>query len=86
MLCALLATTLSAGCASTDGAPTLNDVSTSVRARTPEAALRLGSTSRTPPDVNLADGLTQEESVAIALWNSPSFQATLVADECTSSE
>ena len=31
-----------------------------------------------PPDVNLADGLTQEEAVAIALWNSPSFQATLV--------
>ena len=31
-----------------------------------------------PPDVNLTDGLTQEEAVAVALWNSPSFQATLL--------
>jgi cobalt-zinc-cadmium efflux system outer membrane protein len=30
-----------------------------------------------PPDVNITDGVTQEEAVAIALWNSPSFQATL---------
>jgi cobalt-zinc-cadmium efflux system outer membrane protein len=28
--------------------------------------------------VNTADGVTQEEAVAIALWKSPSFQATLV--------
>ena len=31
-----------------------------------------------PPDVSTSDGVTQEEAVAIALWNSPSFQATLV--------
>ena len=30
-----------------------------------------------PPDVAIDDGLTSEEAVAIALWNSPSFQATL---------
>jgi cobalt-zinc-cadmium efflux system outer membrane protein len=30
-----------------------------------------------PPDVTTADGVTAEEAVAIALWNSPSFQATL---------
>ena len=30
-----------------------------------------------PPDVNLGDGLTQEEAVAIALWNNPEFQALL---------
>ncbi len=30
-----------------------------------------------PPDVSIEDGLTSEEAVAIALWNSPSFQATL---------
>jgi len=77
-LCVLIAATLSGGCASTDGAPTLSDVSRSVRERSPEAALRLTSTARTPPDVNIADGLTQEEAVAIALWNSPSFRATLV--------
>ena len=42
-----------------------------------KAGLRLEGQSALPPDVNLADGLTQEEAVAIALWNSPSFQATL---------
>ena len=30
-----------------------------------------------PPDVTIDDGLTSEEAVSIALWNSPSFQATL---------
>jgi len=30
-----------------------------------------------PPGVAISDGLTSEEAVAIALWNSPSFQATL---------
>ena len=70
--------TLSTGCATTTGVPTIHDVDASIRARSPEAALRLGATSQTPPDVSLADGLTQEEAVAIALWNSPSFQATLV--------
>jgi cobalt-zinc-cadmium efflux system outer membrane protein len=30
-----------------------------------------------PPGVTLEDGLTADEAVAIALWNSPSFQVTL---------
>ena len=30
-----------------------------------------------PPDASVDDGLTSQEAVAIALWNSPSFQATL---------
>jgi cobalt-zinc-cadmium efflux system outer membrane protein len=30
-----------------------------------------------PPDARVEDGLTSQEAVAIALWNSPSFQATL---------
>ena len=77
-LCVTVAAALSTGCASTNGAPTIHDVDTAIRARSPEAALRLTSTSRTPPDVSIVDGLTQEEAVAIALWNSPSFQATLV--------
>jgi cobalt-zinc-cadmium efflux system outer membrane protein len=69
--------TISVGCASTHGAPTIHDVDASIRARAPEAALRMSATAKTPPDVDLEDGLTQEEAVAIALWNSPSFQATL---------
>ena len=68
---------VSSGCASMNGAPTNVDVDAAIRARTAEAGLRLEGQSALPPDVNLADGLTQEEAVAIALWNSPSFQATL---------
>jgi len=68
---------MSNGCASTNGVPTIQDVDASIRARSPEAALRMGAAGQTPPDVNIADGLTQEEAVAIGLWKSPSFQATL---------
>ena len=68
----------STGCASMNGAPTQGDVDTAIRARTADGRLRLDEESPLPPDVNLADGLTQEEAVAIALWNSPSFRATLV--------
>jgi outer membrane protein, heavy metal efflux system len=67
-----------AGCVTTNGAPTPRDVDDSIRARTAAAGIRLDAQQPLPPDVNLADGLTQEEAVAIALWNSPSFQATLV--------
>lgn len=77
-LCATLAASISTGCASTTGVPTIRDVDASIRGRSREAALRLSATSPTPPDVSTTDGLTQEEAVAIALWNSPSFQATLV--------
>ena len=66
-----------AGCATMDGAPTPGDVDEAIRARTAASGLRLDNEQPLPPDVNLADGLTQEEAVAIALWNSPSFQATL---------
>ena len=69
---------VSAGCASMNGAPTPVDLDAAIRARTETAGLRLEGGAPLPPDVNLADGLTQEEAVAIALWNSPTFQATLV--------
>jgi cobalt-zinc-cadmium efflux system outer membrane protein len=66
-----------AACASTQGAPTRADVDTAIRARTASAGIRVDSEAPLPPDVNLGDGLAQDEAVAIALWNSPSFQATL---------
>src|SRR5262249_35500975 len=69
---------LSAGCASARGVPTIQDVEASIRAHSPDAAFRTNATSQTPPGVDLADGVTQEEAVATALWNSPSFQARLV--------
>jgi cobalt-zinc-cadmium efflux system outer membrane protein len=65
-----------AACASTNGAPARTDLDAAIRDRT-AAGLRLEDQPSLPPDVNLSDGLTQEEAVAVALWNSPSFQATL---------
>lgn len=60
-----------------NGAPTTADVDAAIRGRTAGAGIRVAGTASLPPDVNLTDGLTQEEAVAVALWNSPSFQATL---------
>ena len=77
-LVSLLALVCGTGaCASTNGAPTQTDLDAAIRERT-AAGIRLEGQPSLPPDVNLADGLTQEEAVAVALWNSPSFQATLV--------
>ena len=59
------------------GAPTTADLDAAIRGRTAAAGLRGEGKAALPPDVNPTDGLTQEEAVAIALWNSPSFQATL---------
>ena len=67
----------STGCATLGGAPSPADVDTAIRARTADRGIRLGGEQPLPPDVNLEDGVTQEEAVAVALWNSPSFQATL---------
>jgi outer membrane protein, heavy metal efflux system len=80
MSCAavIAAVALSLGCASTSGAPTPADVNKAIRGRTVATGIRLEAQDQLPPDVNLTDGLTQEEAVAIALWNSPPFQATLV--------
>jgi cobalt-zinc-cadmium efflux system outer membrane protein len=66
----------SAGCATMNGAPTVRDVDNGIRSRG-SSGLRLDAQDPLPPDVNLADGVTQEEAVAVALWNSPAFQATL---------
>jgi cobalt-zinc-cadmium efflux system outer membrane protein len=68
---------LNLGCASTNGAPTQAALDEAIRARTAATGIRLEQQDPLPPDVNLTDGLTQEEAVAVALWNSPSFLATL---------
>jgi cobalt-zinc-cadmium efflux system outer membrane protein len=71
-------TAVCAGCATINGAPVSADVDAAIRSRAAGAGLALERQAPLPPDVDLADGITQEEAVAIALWNSPSFQATLV--------
>jgi len=65
---------LCSGCATTGA--TSADLSTAVRERTGHA-IRQDASAPLPPDVRLEDGLSADEAVAIALWNSPALQLTL---------
>ena len=65
-----------AACASTGQAPDRGTVDAAIRSRG-LSGIRVEGTAPLPPDVAVDDGLTSQEAVAIALWNSPSFQATL---------
>jgi cobalt-zinc-cadmium efflux system outer membrane protein len=65
-----------AACASLEGAPDRGTLDADIRART-QSGIRVESSAPMPPDVAVEDGITSQEAVAIALWNSPSFQATL---------
>ena len=70
---ALLACT---SCASMGQVPDRGTLDTAIRART-TSGIRVEGDAPMPPDARIEDGLTSQEAVAIALWNSPSFQATL---------
>jgi cobalt-zinc-cadmium efflux system outer membrane protein len=65
-----------ASCASTGKIPDRGTLDAAIRART-TSGIRLEGNRPMPPDARVEDGLTSQEAVAIALWNSPSFQATL---------
>ena len=65
-----------AACATTGHAPDRSTVDAALRSRG-LSGIRVEGTAPLPPDVSIDDGLTSQEAVAIALWNSPSFQATL---------
>ena len=65
-----------AACATSGQVPDRSTVDSAIRTRT-NAGIRVEGTEPLPPNVAVNDGLTSEEAVAIALWNSPSFQATL---------
>jgi outer membrane protein, heavy metal efflux system len=65
-----------AACATTGRAPDRGTVDAAIRSRG-LSGIRVEGTTPLPPDASIDDGLTSQEAVAIALWNSPSFQATL---------
>jgi len=67
---------LACACATAGQAPDRGTVDAAIRERATHG-IRVDQTAPLPPDVTLDDGLTSEEAVSIALWNSPSFQATL---------
>jgi cobalt-zinc-cadmium efflux system outer membrane protein len=64
------------GCATSGQVPDRGTLDAAIRTRT-TSGIRVEGTAPMPPDASLEDGLTSQEAVAIALWNSPSFQATL---------
>src|SRR5690349_13947037 len=64
-----------AACATT-GQPDRRALDDAIRGRV-ASGIRVEGAAPLPPGASVADGLTSQEAVAIALWNSPSFQATL---------
>jgi cobalt-zinc-cadmium efflux system outer membrane protein len=75
MTCVLVSVSLS-GCA-TASAPPPADVAESIRTRT-GATVRLGGAESPaiPAGVQVDDGLSRDEAVAIALWNNAAFQVS----------
>jgi cobalt-zinc-cadmium efflux system outer membrane protein len=74
---ALIAVALSSlACATTGQVPDRSTLDEAIRSRA-VSGIRVEGAEPLPPDASIEDGLTSQEAVAIALWNSPSFQATL---------
>ena len=79
LTCVLAATTIAAGCATTSG-PDSQKIAEAIRAATGASPRPDGADSPSlPAGVSLEDGVTQQEAVAIALWNNAEFQVA-VAD------
>lgn len=76
----LLSISLAAGasaCATSGGVPSPEQVGERVAKRTGQPVRTTAGEPELPSGVSADDGLTQDEAVAIALWNSPAFQMTL---------
>lgn len=66
-----------AGCATSGTVPGRGQVDEAIRGRMGRGLRTEAGPPSLPPDVSLDDGLTRDEAVAIALWNSPAFEASL---------
>ena len=75
-LSAIAAAMAAAGCASSGAIPDKTTVDAALRERISHG-IRLDDATAMPADVNLGDGLSPEEAVALALWTNPSFLVTL---------
>jgi cobalt-zinc-cadmium efflux system outer membrane protein len=73
----VLLTVFSAGCAIRSTSPGVADVSRSINERMGYALRDAQIAAPMPPGAVISDGLTDEETVAIALWNHAPFQADL---------
>jgi cobalt-zinc-cadmium efflux system outer membrane protein len=66
------------GCASAHRAPDVDSIGDRIRERTgAQPGNTVLSPPAVPPGVTLEDGLTQDEAVAVALWNNAEFQVSL---------
>jgi cobalt-zinc-cadmium efflux system outer membrane protein len=66
----------SLACATTGQVPDRSTLDAAIRSRT-TSGIRVEGTAPLPPGASIDDGVTSQEAIAIALWNSPSFQVTL---------
>ncbi|MEQ1897382.1 MAG: TolC family protein [Vicinamibacterales bacterium] len=74
----LLSLTVAAAACASVGGPDATGAASAIQERTGAAARVAGSaTSGIPPGVSLADGLTADEAVALALWNNAAFQVSV---------
>jgi cobalt-zinc-cadmium efflux system outer membrane protein len=67
---------LSTACATTGQVPDRSTIDAAIRDRA-LSGIRVEGAEPLPPGISIEDGLTPQEAVAVALWNSPSFQAAL---------
>ena len=75
-LSAIAMVALAAGCASSGNLPNKTTIDAALRERISHG-VRINDTDAVPRGVDVSDGLTPEEAVALALWNNPSFLVTL---------
>jgi outer membrane protein, heavy metal efflux system len=75
----LIGALLATGCAARSASPAIADVSRAIGDRMGHVVLDSTEKAAVLPDVNLGDGITDEEAVALALWNNGAFQADLAS-------
>ncbi len=68
---------VTSACASGGVAPETAHVSDAIRARTGAGIRTEPDAAALPAGVSLEDGISESDAIAVALWNSPSFRATL---------
>ena len=73
----VIASVLAAACAVRSKTPGIVDISQSIDDRMGHILRETEGTAGIPPDVVLADGVTEDEAVSLSLWNHAAFQADL---------
>lgn len=68
---------LFSACATTADVGSRTNIDQAIRERTGTGIQIEAGTTPFPPGVSIDDGVSAEEAVAVALWNSPAFEATL---------